>query len=319
MKRTLKDYLIIALKGAGMGAADVVPGVSGGTIAFITGIYEELILSIQSINLRSLKLLFSFRIKDFLHEINATFLFSLVFGIGISVLSLAKLLKHLLETQPILIWSFFFGLIAASTILIGKKIQHKNISTFLSIFIGAILAYVITSATPAETSTAYWFIFISGAIAICAMILPGISGAFILLLLSKYQFIISALSEFKIAVLAVFMAGAITGIISFSNLLGWLLKKYHNTTIAVLTGFMLGSLNKVWPWKETVETFIDKHGAIRPLVQENVMPHSYNQITGESSHLVCAIILAITGFLFIWTIELLSSKYSKKTTSQLIK
>lgn len=311
MKRSIKDYLIIALKGAGMGAADVVPGVSGGTIAFITGIYEELILSIQSINITSLKLLFRFKIKDFLEAINAKFLLSLLLGIGISVLSLAKILKLLLETQPILIWSFFFGLIAASTILIGKKIQHKNFTTFLSIIIGALFAYFITSASPAETSNAYWFIFLSGSIAICAMILPGISGAFILLLLSKYHFIISALSEFKIAVLGIFAAGAITGIISFSNLLGWLLKKYHNTTIAVLTGFMCGSLNKVWPWKQTVETFIDKHGNIRPLVQENVLPSSFSEITGQPSQLMWAISLAVAGFLFIWIIESLSSKYSK--------
>lgn len=311
MKRSLKDYLIIALKGAGMGAADVVPGVSGGTIAFITGIYEELILSIQTINLKSLKLLFRFRIKDFLWEINAKFLFALIFGIGISVLSLAKILKLLLETQPILIWSFFFGLIAASTILIGKKIQHKNLSTFIAITIGAICAYFITSATPAETTNAYWFIFLSGSIAICAMILPGISGAFILLLLSKYHFIISALSELKFAVLGVFMAGAITGIISFSNLLGWLLKNFHNTTIAVLTGFMFGSLNKVWPWKQTVETFIDKHGEIRPLIQENVFPSNFSKITGQPSQIFWAITLAIAGFLFITIIESLSSKYSK--------
>ena len=311
MKRSLKDYLIIVLKGAGMGAADVVPGVSGGTIAFITGIYEELIQSIQSINFKSLKLLFQFKIKDFLEEINAKFLLALILGIGISILSLAKILKLLLETQPILIWSFFFGLIAASTILIGKKIRHKNLATFVAIAAGALCAYFITSATPAETSNSYWFIFLSGSIAICAMILPGISGAFILLLLSKYHFIISALSEFKIAVLGIFAAGAITGIISFSNLLGWLLKKYHNTTIAVLTGFMCGSLNKVWPWKQTVETFVDKHGVLRPLIQENILPSSFSEITGEPSQFAWALILSIAGFLFIWTIETVSTKYSK--------
>lgn len=311
MKRSLKDYLIIALKGAGMGAADVVPGVSGGTIAFITGIYEELIISIQNINIKSLKLLFKFKIKEFLEEINAKFLLSLLIGIGISILSLAKLLKILLETQPILIWSFFFGLIAASTFLIGKKIQHKNFTTFIALAIGACTAYLITSATPAETSNAYWFIFLSGSIAICAMILPGISGAFILLLLSKYHFIITALSEFKISVIGVFAAGAITGIISFSNLLGWLLKKYHNITIAVLTGFMFGSLNKVWPWKQTVETFTDKHGNIRPLIQDNILPSTFSDITGQPSQILWAIILAILGFVFIWLIESLSSKYSK--------
>lgn len=311
MNRTIKDYIVIAIKGAGMGAADVVPGVSGGTIAFITGIYEELIHSIQKINLKSLKLLLRFRIKDFLEEINFKFLLALITGIGISIFSLAKILKLLLETQPILIWSFFFGLIAASTILIGKKIEHKNISTFIAIALGAVCAYFITSATPAETSNAPWFVFLSGSIAICAMILPGISGAFILLLLSKYHYIITALSELKIGTIAIFAAGAATGIIAFSNILGWLLNKYHNITIAVLTGFMFGSLNKVWPWKQTIETFIDSHGNARPLVQENILPSTFSSINSEPSNVVWAVILAIAGFAFIWIMESVSSKFSK--------
>lgn len=311
MKRTLKQYFGIVLKGMGMGAADVVPGVSGGTIAFISGIYEELIESIKSINIHSIKLLLSFKFKELGEAINIKFLLSLLCGIGISIISIAQVLKYLLETQPILLWSFFFGLIAASTILIGNKIKSKNICNLIAIIIGATIAYLITSSSPAETSTEWWFIFISGAIAICAMILPGISGAFILLLLGKYHFIISALSDLRIATIAIFVAGAATGLISFSNILSWLLKKYHNLTIATLTGFMLGSLNKVWPWKKTIETYTNSHGIEKPLDQTNILPSTYTELTNEPSLLTWSIILAIIGFFSIWFIETTNKQNSK--------
>jgi len=178
MKRKLKDYLLISLKGIGMGAADVVPGVSGGTIAFITGIYQELIDSIKSINLKSLKLLLTGRIKDFWEAINGTFLVSLIIGIGISVLSLAKGLKYLLENHPILVWSFFFGLIVASAIYVAKEIKGWNIGTIISTLVGVVIAYLITVVTPAEANTSYPFIFLSGAIAICAMDFTGYFGQF---------------------------------------------------------------------------------------------------------------------------------------------
>ncbi|MCF8364621.1 MAG: DUF368 domain-containing protein [Bacteroidales bacterium] len=298
----MKKYLILTIKGMAMGAADVVPGVSGGTIAFITGIYEELINSIQSINYKSLKLLFTGKIMAFTKAVNLYFLLALVSGIGISVFSLAKLLQYILEKYPELIWSFFFGLIVASAIYVAKQIKIWNISTVISLAAGIVVAYIITEITPAETTEAYWFIFISGAIAICAMILPGISGSFILLLLGKYEFIITAISELKIAVMAVFLAGAGLGIISFSNVLSWLLKKFHNQTIALLAGFMVGSLNKVWPWKKTIETFTDRHGEIKPLIQENVMPFNYE----GDAHLYSAIGLAIIGFIIIFVIERLA-------------
>lgn len=312
MKRSLKQYLIIAIKGIGMGAADVVPGVSGGTIAFITGIYEELIESIKGINLHSIKLLLSFKLKEFAEAINLKFLIAVFAGIGISIISIASVLKHLLETEPIMIWSFFFGLIAASTILIGKKIKTKNLMSIIGIIAGTAIAYYITSSTPTETPNDWWFVFLSGAIAICAMILPGISGAFILLLLGKYHFIISALSELKIGTILIFIAGAFTGLVSFSNVLSWLLRKYHDFTIAILTGFMFGSLNKVWPWKETLETFTNSHGIVKPLIQKNILPNAYTEITHEASQLTMAIIVAILGFALIWTIETLGNYYSKK-------
>ncbi len=299
----MKDYLLIAFKGMGMGAADVVPGVSGGTIAFITGIYEELINSIKSINGNAVKLLFQFKFKEFWQAINGNFLLALIFGIFLSFLSLAKLIKYFLAEQPILIWSFFFGLIVASAIVIARKITEWKLRTIIAMLIGIGIAYMVTVVTPAETPTSYWFLFLSGALAICAMILPGISGAFILLLLGKYEYILNAISSFKLDVVAVVGAGAVIGLLSFSNLLSWLLKKYHNMTIGLLSGFMIGSLNKVWPWKNTISTFIDRHGVEKPLLQENILPNTFTNILGQDSQLIFAILLAIVGFLLIWMME----------------
>lgn len=299
----MKDYLLIAFKGMGMGAADVVPGVSGGTIAFITGIYEELINSIKSINGNAVKLLFQFKFKEFWQAINGNFLLALIFGIFLSFLSLAKLIKYFLAEQPILIWSFFFGLIVASAIVIARKITEWKLRTIIAMLIGIGIAYMVTVVTPAETPTSYWFLFLSGALAICAMILPGISGAFILLLLGKYEYILNAISSFKLDVVAVVGAGAVIGLLSFSNLLSWLLKKYHNMTIGLLSGFMIGSLNKVWPWKNTISTFIDRHGVEKPLLQENILPNTFANILGQDSQLIFAILLAIAGFLLIWMME----------------
>jgi putative membrane protein len=316
MKRTFIDYIILGLKGVAMGAADVVPGVSGGTIAFITGIYEELINSIKSINLQSLRFLFKFGIKDFWKVINADFLVVLLTGILISVFSLASLLDYLLTNEPIIIWSFFFGLIVASAILVSKKIEHWGIFTVLFLVIGVVIAYLITDLTPAETTDAWWFIFISGSVAICAMILPGISGSFILLLLGKLQFMYKAISQLDIVSLLIFALGAIVGLLGFSNLLSWLLKKYHNATIAVLTGFMIGSLNKVWPWKLTVSEFVDRHGVTKPLLQENVLPGTYAAKTGDDSQLLFAILLALTGFALIFVFELIAKRIRPKTLNE---
>ncbi|MCT4600247.1 MAG: DUF368 domain-containing protein [Marinifilaceae bacterium] len=303
-----KKYFSLVLKGMGMGAADVVPGVSGGTIAFITGIYEDLINSIKSINIASLKLLFQFKFKQFSDAINFKFLLSVFSGVLISVLSVAQLLKYLLLNFPIHVWSFFFGLILASTIIVSKNIDIKKISNIIAIVIGVFIAVIITSISPTTSPDANWFVFLSGAIAICAMILPGISGAFILLILGKYQFIISALSEFKIITILTFVAGAAIGLISFSNVLHFLLKKYHNITIGVLTGFMLGSLNKVWPWKETIKTYIDRHGNMKPLLESNILPNRYNEINNEPSYIFWAISLCLIGFFFILFIEKTTNK-----------
>lgn len=311
MERTFKDYLLVTLKGIAMGAADVIPGVSGGTIAFIAGIYQELIDSIKSVNLTSLKLLLTGKISDFWKAVNGNFLFSLILGIGISILSLAKGMQYLLDHQPILIWSFFFGLVVASAVYVGKDIKEWKAGTVLSLIIGIAVAYVITVITPAEANTSYGFIFLSGAIAICAMILPGISGSFILVLLGMYRFILGAVTSFNLPVVFTFLAGVIIGIVLFSNLLSWLLRKYYTLTIAMLVGFMVGSLNKVWPWKEVTETFIDRHGEIKPLMEQNVMPNNYFDLTGNNPQLGYALLLAACGFALIFFIEGISKKIKK--------
>ena len=311
MNRNIKDFLLLVFKGMGMGAADVVPGVSGGTIAFITGIYEELINSIKSINLTAIKLFFSAKFTDFWKAINGNFLISVFIGVGISIISLAKGLEYLLNNFPILVWSFFFGLIVASAIYVARTIEKWDSGSILAGIIGIGIAYTITIISPAEANTSYWFIFLSGCIAICAMILPGISGSFILVLLGMYKFIIGALGDINIAVIATFMGGAAVGIIAFSNVLSWLLKKYHNLTIALLAGFMVGSLNKVWPWKEVTETIVGRHGELKPIEEQNILPGTYEQITGTDAWLAGAIICIIFGFALIFVVEGLGKKLKK--------
>ncbi|OQY04304.1 MAG: DUF368 domain-containing protein [Bacteroidetes bacterium 4572_117] len=305
MTRVIKDYIIILLKGMAMGAADVVPGVSGGTIAFISGIYEELIESIKSINLANIKILFSKGFKQFWSSINGNFLASLFLGIIISILSLAKLLHFLLEEYPILIWSFFLGLIVASTIYVTKQIIKWNYKIILAIIIGTAIAYFITEITPVPKveDSSYWIVFFSGMVAICAMILPGISGSFILLLMGQYNFIISVVNDFKLNYILTFAVGAFVGLISFSNVLSWLLKKYHDITVAFLAGFMIGSLNKVWPWKHELLAHVDQHGKVITDKTENVLPNLFFELTGKEPYTLYAILIAIIGFLVIFLLE----------------
>lgn len=303
MKKNIRDYLLLTLKGMAMGAADVVPGVSGGTIALITGIYEELIFSIKSINLKALKLLFSGRPAAFWKAINGNFLLSVLLGIGISIFSLSKGLTFLLHHYPILVWSFFFGLIVASAIYVARTIKTWNAGAVIAGIAGIVIAYFITVISPTEANTSWIYIFFSGVIAICAMILPGISGSFILVLLGMYQFILGAVGDLNIPVLLVFVAGAAIGIIGFSNILSWLLKKFHTLTIALLSGFMVGSLNKIWPWKEVTESFIDRHGEVKPLAERNILPGTYANLTGNESLLWGAIFFLVVGFVLIFVIE----------------
>ncbi|MGD9978608.1 MAG: DUF368 domain-containing protein [Bacteroidales bacterium] len=309
MKRKPIDYVLLIVKGIAMGAADVIPGVSGGTIAFISGIYEELIDSIKSVGSKaSLKIFKKNGIVQFLQAINAKFLFSILLGITISFLSLSRLMHYLLIYHPIFTWAFFFGLILASVWFVGKTVQKWSFSVCVSFVVGVVVGYWITAVSPTETTNSMWFIFLCGAIAICAMILPGISGSFILLLLGKYAFMMGAIASFNIPILLIFIVGAAIGILLFSNVLSWLLHHYHSITIATLTGFILGSLNKVWPWKVAVQTFIDKNGAVRPLIERNVLPDTYKYTNGLEPYTLWAILFAILGIVVIVLLERITIK-----------
>ena len=253
---TIKNYLTVGIKGACMGAADVIPGVSGGTIAFITGIYDQLVGSIASINAEAFRLLLQGRFKALWRHINGGFLLSLIAGIGVSVITLAGLMQMLLTTYPIQTWAFFFGLIVASSIFILRGISGWHLREYLMVILGVLLGATVCTLSPTQTPDGLWFIFLSGAIAICAMILPGISGSFILLILGKYQYIMGCISDLvsgtdvtrNLLILGVFAAGALVGIIGFSKLLHWLLARWNKEVLIVMAGFIIGSLVKIWPW-----------------------------------------------------------------------
>lgn len=322
MRKLFPDYLIITLKGLAMGAADVVPGVSGGTIAFISGIYQELIDSINNINLSLLKTLKKEGLKAAWKKANASFLLSLLIGIGISVVTFSKIIMHLLETQPILVWSFFFGLIIASIALIWKQITKWEVVSIVALFAGIAITYYITIAKPVSSPESYPYLFLSGFIAIIAMILPGISGAFILLLMGSYETVFGTIHQIldgltqmnmellstALLKLAIFAIGAIIGLKAFSKILHWMFERHKNTTLALLIGFMIGSLNKVWPWKEVLETRVNSHGVTVPFLEKSILPQDFN---GDAQILV-ATVLAISGFLVIYGMEKIAFRLGKK-------
>lgn len=304
-ERKIKDYFVIMLKGLAMGAADVVPGVSGGTIAFISGIYEELLTSISAVSFKSLKLLKSEGVKSFWKAINGNFLISLAVGIGISILSLVKLISWLLENKPILLWSFFFGLVLASILYIGKQITQWKFLTVFLLILSAFVAYWITTLEPlVSEDTSPIYLFFAGALAICAMILPGISGAFILVLLGAYKSVLEAVDNKDVKLIAIIGAGAIVGLLTFSRILKWLFVHYKNMTLAILTGFVLGSLNKIWPWKETLTWRMNSHGIQVPVNEQSVSPFTFQ----GDPQLLYAIILSIVGFFTILILEKMAVK-----------
>ena len=299
-QRKLSQYIVITLKGMAMGAADVVPGVSGGTIAFISGIYEELLTSISAVNFNLLKTLKSEGVKAAWKKVNGNFLTALFVGIFISVLSLAKVLSWLLLHKPIMLWAFFFGLVLASVLFVAKQISQWNIRAVIGLFLGAIVAFYITTLQPLDYENASpLFLFLAGALAICAMILPGISGAFILVLLGAYKPVLEAVDNRDLKIIALIALGAITGLLTFSRVLKWLFSHYKNATLAVLTGFILGSLNKIWPWKETLTWRVNSHGLKVPFNQQSVAPYNYE----GDAQLLMAILLASLGFLLIVLLE----------------
>jgi len=331
MARTPKEYILLVLKGMGMGAADVVPGVSGGTIAFISGIYEEFIHSIKSVDFKALRILFKEGIGAFWKHINGWFLVAVFVGIAISIVSLAKLLEHLLEHEAVLLWSFFFGLIVASAIYVGKTVDKWNAGAIVGAVLGAVLAFWISGLEPpamgCNDQIPSWYIVLSGAIAICAMIMPGISGSFILILMGAYSTVLGAITNKDFTIIGLFALGAIFGLVTFSRVLSWLFKNFRNVTIAVLTGFLVGSLNKIWPWKNvTATSVLDCPGAdkVRTIATEtNVLPNQFgefivNEATGVEAlqpldpQMLYAILLALAGFALLFVLERLAGKKPKE-------
>ena len=306
--RSLKQYAGITARGIMMGAADAVPGVSGGTIAFMTGIYEELIFSLKQCGPSAVKMLFSQGIKVTWQFINGNFLVALFTGIILSLLSISRVIIFLLDTYPNLLWAFFFGLILAGVWSVLRHVQKWSLSVVAFFVVGVVSAYWITTISPTTIESSPAIVFLSGMIAICAMILPGISGSFILLLLGMYGPMMLAVKELQFLTLSYFAAGCIIGLLSFSHVLSWMFKHYKTMTLALLGGFMLGSLNKVWPWKITLESVVDRHGKVIPLVQENVLPHSFETATQQPAYLVYSLLLMLTGIMMVILLERLGNK-----------
>lgn len=277
-----------------MGVAEIIPGVSGGTIAFITGIYEELIESIKSINSNGIKLLFSFQFKKFWSHINGPFLITLLFGMVFSILFLSRIIEFLLTDHPFKIWGFFFGLIIASIFIIQKSINNKKLNLLMFFFAGLFLASYISLTAPSESSEESWFVFLSGALAISAMILPGISGSFILVFISKYEFILNALNNFELSILGIFLAGCVVGLLTFSRVLSYLFRKFNDPIISLLMGFLAGSLIKIWPFYEILET----NGKNEPIYTTPILP-----IAQQNSEITFFIIFCLLGILGMYFVE----------------
>ncbi len=314
---------MVAIKGACMGAADVIPGVSGGTIAFIMGIYDEFVGSIASINMETVKLLFSGKFKAFWKQINGSFLLSLFLGIGFSIIALAGLMQYLLASHPIQTWAFFFGLIVASSLFIIRGIKGWRLREMLLLVFGVILGVVICTLTPTQTPDALWFIFLSGALAICAMVLPGISGSFILLILGKYEFIMGAISDLvsgvnvgqSLLVLGVFGFGVVIGILAFSKFLHWLLARWQKETLIVLAGFIIGSLVKVWPWSNMDAIVCSQFPEVAEMAEAGIVDLA--PVIARHTDLVdmqigTAVLFALIGFFLVTGIEVAGKLISSK-------
>ena len=300
VRRGWKAYTGLGLRGVCMGAADVVPGVSGGTIAFVTGIYEELIHSIRSFDRRFAGLLVVLRFREALNRVPWRFLGTVFAGILLAVVTLASGIQWMLQHEPELIWAFFFGLVAASVFVVRKRVVAWRGSTFIAALASGLLFYVVVGMVPVKTPDSPWFLFICGVVAISAMILPGISGSFILVLLGKYEYLLAALNDRELFPIFLFVSGAAVGILSSARVLAWIFKRHHDVTVAALTGLMAGSLRKVWPWKTDVSSPLESCGAEVPIMQINVLPGT---IDGD---LAAAIGLAAAGFAMVVVLERLS-------------
>lgn len=307
--RSLSQLSGITLRGMAMGAADVIPGVSGGTIAFITGIYEELIGSISNINLAALKKLKNEGISSFWKHVNGNFFVALLLGIAISVLSLARVVTYLLVEYPVLLWAFFFGLIVASAQLILKTVTKWDVKTVIGLIIGTAVAAYISTVHVTASGGESWYIVLSGAIAICAMILPGISGSFILVLLGSYALVIEGLKNLDFTIIGLFCLGCLVGILSFSRLLKYLFENYKNLVLAILSGFLIGSLLKIWPWKNAIgdAPIVVHSDGKEDWMMANVLPGNF---IGEPQ-ILYVVLLALFGYLLVYLMDKFGNKSEK--------
>ncbi|MGD8943519.1 MAG: DUF368 domain-containing protein [Desulfobacterales bacterium] len=300
---SFKKAGVLSLKGLCMGSADVIPGVSGGTIALITGIYEDLIRALKSLDSTMVSKLLKFDLKGVLAQIHIRFLLALFAGIGVAIISLARLMNFLINHYPVFTWSFFFGLIAASILLVSRQVASWKLRSGISLAVGIAVAALIMNLIPFQTPAALWFIFLCGIIAICAMILPGISGAFILLILGKYEFITATLKNpflpQNFIIIIVFCLGCLVGLLSFSRLLNYFLTHFRALTMAFLTGLMIGAMPKIWPWKQILATETIR-GKTHVTYGANIIPESI------SAEVLVAIALAVVGFVAVMVIERLA-------------
>ncbi|MFV1872852.1 MAG: DUF368 domain-containing protein [Oleiphilus sp.] len=296
----MKFELWVLIKGMLMGAADIVPGVSGGTIAFITGIYERLLTALKMLVPSFFSLIKKRDVKLFIKETDLLFLLTLFTGILISVASLAKVISFMMLSYPIPLWSGFFGLIFASVFVVARDIQAWNLSIVMCLLVGVLIALGITQLSPASLEKNTITIFLSGVLAICAMVLPGISGSFILVILGSYAWVLSAIKEFEFTTLGLFSLGCLLGLLSIANLLSWTFQRYREATLSVLTGFMLGAMVKVWPWKEVLSYRENSKGELVPLADRAISPSSYELISGNDPQLVLAVSVAVISSLAVW-------------------
>ena len=293
----------IFLRGMLMGAADVVPGVSGGTMAFITGIYDRLLGAIRSFDLEALQLLFKRDLPGLWRHVDGAFLLALVAGIFTSVVSLARLLSWLLEYHPVPLWAFFFGLILASALVLLRQVPAWSAPRVVALLSGIAIALGIGLSPVLNLDVGLGGVFVAGFIAICAMILPGISGSFILVLLGMYGTVLAAVKDFDLLFLVVLALGAGCGLLVFSRLLHWLLQRFHGSTLATLTGFLFGSLVVVWPWKQVLDWTVSSSGEPRPAQQLPVMPTDYLIATGNDPRLTLCLVLMLLGFVCVWFVD----------------
>ena len=306
-------YLLLFLKGAAMGAADVVPGVSGGTIAFVSGIYVELIDTIKSINIKALKVLRSEGVAAAWAHINGKFLVTLLAGILTSLFSLAKVMQYLLVAHPLPLWSFFTGLIVGSVIYLMRQHPPARMTDKGLFVLGVVIAYGISIAPAITLQGDHLTMFLAGSIALCAMILPGISGSFILVLLGLYPVFIGAIVNFQLDILIVFALGGVIGLMAFSRLLSWLLDHYQSAVIATMCGFLVGTLNVIWPWKQVTESVLSHSGKTIVLASENLLPQQFSQIGGQDPQTVLCVMAFILGLVLVLGLEYIGQKYSAKT------